>query len=77
MTLTRSQAVAAGILVAQAVVSFLLAQPDVVLPPLVKVALGCSAVALSTLALFLRIQPSGPAVQVPGGGQQVIGDNKP
>lgn len=77
MTLTRSQAVAAAILVAQAVVAFMLTQPDVVFPPILKLALGCASVGLSTLALFLRIQPAGPVVQVPGGGQQVIGDNKP
>ncbi len=71
MTLTRSQAVGLGILVAQAVVSFLLAQPDIVLPPVVKVALGAAAVGLSTVALFLKLQPAGPVITVPGGGKAV------
>jgi len=69
--MTRSQAVAGGVLVAQAVVSYLLTQPDVVLPPIVKVVLGASAVGLSAIALFLRIQPSPPVIQVPGGGKSV------
>ena len=73
MTLTRSQAVALGVLVGQAVVAFLLTQPDVVLPPLVKVGLGALAVALSVVALFLRIQPAGPTITVPGGGKSVAG----
>jgi hypothetical protein len=71
--MTRSQAVAGGVLVAQAVVSYLLTQPDVVLPPIVKVVLGASAVGLSAIALFLRIQPSPPVIQVPGGEKQVGG----
>lgn len=73
MTITRSQAVALGVLVAQAVVAFLLTQPDVTLPPIVKVGLGALAVVLSTVALFLRIQPTPPALVVPGGGKPVGG----
>lgn len=69
--MTRSQAVAGAILVGQAMVAFLLTQPDVILPPPVKVGLGCIAVGLNVLALFLRIQPAGPVIQVPGGGKQV------
>jgi hypothetical protein len=69
VTITRSQAVALGVLVAQAMVAFLLTQPDVVLPPLVKVGLGCAAVGLSTVALFLKLQPAGPTLTVPGGGK--------
>jgi hypothetical protein len=71
--MTRSQLVAGGILVAQAIVSYLLTQPDVVLPPLIKVALGASAVGLSTVALFLKIQPAGPVISVPGGGKEIGG----
>ena len=71
--MTRSQAVAGGLLVAQAVVSYLLTQPDLVLSPPVKVTLGAVAVGLSAIALFLRIQPSPPVIQVPGGGKQVGG----
>lgn len=71
--MTRSQAVAAGILVAQAIVAYLLTQPDVTIPPLVKVVLGASAVGLNALALVLRIQPPPPSVAVPGGDQPVGG----
>ena len=77
MTLTRSQAVAAAILVAQAVVAFMLTQPDVVFPPWFKLVLGCASVGLSTLALALKIQPAGPVVTVPGGGQPLTGGDKP
>jgi len=68
---TRSQAVAAGILVAQAVVAYLLTQPDVTIPPLIKVALGAGSVGLNALALVLRIQPPAPEVTVPGGEKPV------
>lgn len=71
MTLTRSQAVALGVLVAQAIVAYLLTQPDVVLPPGAKVALGAAAVGLSTVALFLKIQPQPPQIVVPDGGKPV------
>ena len=74
MSITRSQAVALGVLVAQAVVAFLLTQPDVVLPPLVKVGLGALAVGLSAIALFLKLQPAGPTIRVPDGGKQIGGD---
>lgn len=71
--MTRSQFVAGGILVAQAIVSYLLTQPDVAIPPLLKVALGASSVGLSSVALFLRIQPAPPAISVPGGDKPVGG----
>ena len=71
--MTRSQAVAAGILVSQAVVAYLLTQPDVVLPPILKVILGAGSVGLNALALVLRIQPAPPAVTVPGGDKPVTG----
>ena len=71
--MTRSQAVAAGILVSQAVVAYLLTQPDVVLPPIFKVILGAGSVGLNALALVLRIQPAPPAVTVPGGDKPVGG----
>ncbi len=71
MTLTRSQAVALGVLVTQGIVAFLLSQPDVVLSPGVKVCLGAASVGLSTVALFLRIQPTGPVIQVPDGGKDL------
>lgn len=74
--MTRSQAVAAGILVSQGVVAFLLSQQDVVVPPLLKVGLGAASVALSTLALFLKIQPAPPAVTVPGGAKPITGDGE-
>ena len=73
MTITRSQAVALGVLVAQAVVAFLLTQPDVTLAPLVKVGLGAVSVGLSTVALFLKIQPAGAQIVVPGGAKPVGG----
>lgn len=69
--MTRSQLVAGGILVAQAIVAYLLAQPDVVLPPLLKVVLGAAAVGLSSIALVLKIQPAPPAIVVPGGDEPV------
>lgn len=75
MTITRSQAVALSVVVAQAVVAFLLTQPDVILPPLVKVILGCASVGLSTVALFLKIQPAPPVIAVPGGAKPVVGDD--
>jgi hypothetical protein len=71
MNITRSQAVALGILVAQAVVAFLLTQPDVTLAPIVKVGLGALSVGLSTIALFLKLQPAGPVITVPQGGKPV------
>lgn len=74
--MTRSQAVAAGILVAQAVVGYLLTQPEVVIPPLLKVGLGAASVGLSALALVLRIQPAPPALVVPGGAKPVAGDGE-
>lgn len=73
MTVTRSQAVALSVLVAQAVVAFLLTQPDVTLPPVVKVGLGALSVGLSTVALFLKIQPTPPAITVPDGGKPIGG----
>ena len=74
--MTRSQAVAAAILVAQAVIAFLLTQPDVVFPPAVKVILGAGAVGLNALALVLRIQPAPPAVTVPGGAKPIAGEGE-
>ena len=71
MTLTRSQAFALGVLVAQAIVAYLLTQPDVVLAPPIKVLLGASAVGLSTVALFLKIQPAPPTITVPDGDKPV------
>lgn len=71
--MTRSQAVAAGILVAQAILAFLLSQADVAIPPLLKVALGAGSVGLNALALVLRIQPAPPSVTVPGGAEPVVG----
>lgn len=71
MTITRSQAVALGVLVTQAIVAYLLTQPDVVLAPIVKVLLGAAAVGLSTVALFLKLQPAGPVLAVPDGDKQV------
>jgi hypothetical protein len=71
--MTRSQLAAAGLLVAQAVVSYLLTQPDVVLPPIAKVVLGAAAVGISTITLFLKLQPAGPVIAVPGGGKEVGG----
>lgn len=69
--MTRSQAVAAAILVAQAVLAYLLTQPDVTIPPLLKVIFGAASVGLNALALVLRIQPAPPAVTVPGGDKPV------
>lgn len=71
--MTRSQLAAGGLLVAQAIVSYLLTQPDVVLSPTVKVLLGAAAVGLSSIALFLKLQPAGPVIAVPGGGKEVGG----
>ena len=51
--------------------AFLLTQPDVTLAPIVKVALGAMSVGLSTVALFLKLQPAGPVITVPQGGKPV------
>lgn len=72
--MTRSQLVAGGVLVAQAVVAYLLTQPDVTIPPLLKVVLGAASVALSSVALLLRISPPPPAIVVPGGEEKVGGE---
>jgi hypothetical protein len=48
------------IVVLSAVVSFaLLPQPDITIPPMVKFALGIANVALTTLALYLKVQMPG------------------
>lgn len=57
--MTAAQAVALGILTGQAVVGFLLAQPDVVFPPVAKVVLGCLNVALGVAALYLKVSLPG------------------
>lgn len=62
--MTRSQAFAAGLLVAQAVLAFMLTQPDVVLPPLVKLFLGAASVGVNALALVLKIVPRPPQLDV-------------
>lgn len=73
--MTRSQAVAVGLNVANAVIQFaLVTQQDVVLPPLVKFVLGCAAVGIGALLTVLRIQPAPPAVVVPDGGKPVVGE---
>jgi uncharacterized membrane-anchored protein len=54
-----SQAIALGILVGQAVCAFLLTQPDVTLPPLVKVVIGAMNVALGVGALYLKVSLPG------------------
>jgi hypothetical protein len=62
--MTRSQAVAGGILVAQAVFAYLLTQPDVVLPPLVKLVIGALSVASTALGIVLKVVPQPPQVRV-------------
>lgn len=62
--MTRSQAVAAGLVVASAILAYLLTQPDVVLPPLAKVVLGALNVGVTSLSLVLKITPPPPAVRV-------------
>jgi hypothetical protein len=71
--MTRSQAVAAGLLAGQAMCGYALVQPDFVLPPLAKFVVGVVNVGLGAVLLFLRIQPSPPVIQVPGGEKQVGG----
>lgn len=73
--MTRSQLVAAAILTAQAMIQFaLVTQTDVTIPPPVKFTLGIVAVGLSTIALFLKLQPPGPVIAVPGGAKPVGGE---
>lgn len=62
--MTRSQVVAAGLVVASAILSFLLTQPDVVLPPVAKVVLGALQVGVTSLSLVLKISPAPPQVKV-------------
>lgn len=57
--MSAAQAVALAILTGQAVVGFLIAQPDVVLSPIVKVILGCMNVALGVAALYLKVSLPG------------------
>lgn len=64
-----------GVAVASAVVTFLLAQPDVTFPAAVKVALGALNIGLTVLARFLPSQGQPIPVEVhqpnetPDGGQ--------
>lgn len=75
--MTRSQAVALGLVVANAVIAFaLLPQSDVVIPPLLKFFLGAGSVGISTTLAFLKIQPAPPALVVPGGGKPIGGDGQ-
>lgn len=70
--MTRSQAVALGLNVANGVIAFLLVtQQDVVLPPLLKVILGAAAVSIGITLTYLRIQPAPPALNIPGGDKPV------
>lgn len=62
--MTRSQVLAAVLIVSSAVLPFLLTQPDVVLPPLAKVILGALNVTVTTLSLVLKIQPLPTQVRV-------------
>lgn len=57
--MTRQQAITGAVVTASLVVAFLLAQPDVALPPLVKVLLGAANVALTYWA---RVSNGGAAV---------------
>jgi hypothetical protein len=61
---TRSQALAAFLIVASAVLPYLLTQPDFIFPPVVKVLLGAANVGCAALGLFLRIRPAPPEVKV-------------
>lgn len=71
--MTRSQAIAVGLNVANAVIAFLLVtQQDVVIPPLLKVVLGAASVGIAVLLTALRIEPS-PTLTVPGGDKPVGG----
>jgi hypothetical protein len=74
--MTRSQAVAAFLGVASAVLPYLLTQPDVVLPPIAKLVLGAANVGVVALALVLKIQPAPPSVTVPDGAKPLVGDGK-
>lgn len=62
--MTRSQVVAAALVVSSAIFSFLLTQPDVVLPPLAKVLLGALQVGVTSLSLVLKISPPPAEVKV-------------
>lgn len=64
MTVSENQARVA-IAVAAAVVAYLLAQPDVVLPPIAKVILGAVSVALAV------VNPGSVAARVGGGSAPV------
>ena len=71
--MTRSQLIAVALLAGQAMCSYALTQPDFVLPPVAKFAFGCINVGVGAVLLFLRLQPAGPVLQVPGGGGPVTG----
>lgn len=60
------QTITIAVLVAQAVITYLLAQPEVVIPPLVKVILGAAAVGLTAFARFLPSPGTPVAVTVSG-----------
>lgn len=53
-----SQIGAAAIIVASAVLPYLLTQPDYVFPALVKVLLGAANVGVAALALYLKVKPA-------------------
>lgn len=71
--MTRSQAVAAALLAGQAICGFALAQPDFVLPPVVKFVIGCANVGIGAVLLVLRLQPAAPQLSVPGGAGPITG----
>lgn len=71
--MTRSQAVAVTVVVAQAMIAYALTQPDVVLAPVAKFVLGCASVGLNAFALFLKIQPPVAEIKVPEGGKPIGG----
>ena len=50
-----AQVVAVLVVVASAVLAFLLGQSDVTFDPVVKLVLGAANVAVTTLALYLRV----------------------
>lgn len=70
--MTRSQAVAVGLNVVNAMIQFLLvSQQDVVIPPLLKVGMGAAAIGIGVVLTALRISPPIAEITVPGGGKPV------
>ena len=54
-----SQALAAILVVAAAVLPYLLTQPDTLVPPLLKVILGAVNIGVTALALYLKVSLPG------------------